>query len=334
MPEPIPDDDDARLREALEASVLRRTGRADAVTSLAQRGVGVDLYSYDTRLVEAGYASGARETLFLKDFGSSRLPKDEPLRRRRERELAVYEHLLAGSSLGAPDYVAKVWDETLDRFWLVIEHVPGVELGHRPFERWVDAAAWLGRFHAHADARPELAGHPALVRHDAEFFLRHSRAARATLARVSDELAERLAPVADVHDAVTKDVSDGPVTLVHGAFRPHNILVADDTDRVAPIDWESAAAGTRFHDFACLADGFTGAEWERLRDAYLSAATSGGLSAPSERDLRLHCAHVSMHRTMYWLGMTIENGDSLERTAGIVELAERLRDTLQAWAAR
>ena len=50
--------------------------------------------------------------------------------------------------------------------------------------------------------------------------------------------------------------------------------------------------------------------------------------------MRFHCAHVSMHRTMYWLGMTIENGDSPERTAGIVDLAERLRDALRESADR
>ena len=337
MPESVADDE-RRLAEALEASVLRRTGRADAVASLAQRSVGADLYSYETRLVEARYASGARETVFLKDFAGSRLPKDEPLRRRRERELAVYERLLPESSLGVPDYIGKVWDESLDRFWLLIEYVPGVELGYRPFERWIDAAAWLGRFHAYADARPELVEHPALARHDEEFFGQHGRAARATLGRVSDELARRFAPVADVYDAVTRRVWSGPETpvptLVHGAFRPHNILVDDATDRVAPIDWESAAVGTRFHDFGCLADGFTGSEWTGLRDAYVSAAASSGLSAPSEREMRFHCAHVSMHRTMYWLGMTIENGDSPERTAGIVDLAERLCDALRESADR
>ena len=196
MPEAAADDE-RRLAEALEASVLHRTGRADAVASLTQRSVGADLYSYETRLVEARYASGARETVFLKNFAGSRLPKDEPLRRRRERELAVYERLLPESSLGVPAYIGKVWDESLDRFWLLIEYVPGVELGYRPFERWIDAAAWLGRFHAYADARPELARHPALARHDGEFFGQHSRAARATLGRVSDELARRFAPVAE-----------------------------------------------------------------------------------------------------------------------------------------
>ena len=324
----MPDVIDKVLVQEIENAVLRRTGQVEQVDTLGQRTIGADLYSYDTRLIEVTFASGRKETYFLKDFGSSRLPKDESLRRRRERERAVYEEILAGSSLGEPDYIGKVWNEKGGRFWLLLEYVPGEELSYCAFEDWLAAAAWLGRFQSYLAAHPEHLEHPTLLRHDAAFFLQKSRRAQEVTAQVSAELAERLAPIVRTYEVMTERVTAQPTTLVHGAYRPHNVLVSRNPYRVAPTDWESAALGTPLYDFACLADGFEGAQLKELWGAFGAEATVS-FTLPDEREMHVHLAYVRLYRVMYWLSLTVENGDSLAHTRGIIELAEKLRETLE-----
>ncbi|MGH3443113.1 MAG: hypothetical protein ACRDUY_13955 [Nitriliruptorales bacterium] len=66
------------------------------------------------------------------------------------RELAVYGRLLPRAPRGtARCYAATVSD---GRYWLLLEHVPGVEL-HQvgDLDLWCDAARWLARLHAQTD---------------------------------------------------------------------------------------------------------------------------------------------------------------------------------------
>ncbi len=325
----MPDVMDRALVQEVERAVVRRTGQEEKVDTLEERTIGADLYSYETRLVDVTFTSGKEETYFLKDFGSSRLPKDESLRQRRERERAMYEEILAGSSLGEPDYVGKVWNEERGQFWLLLEYVPGRELSYCEFEHWVSAAAWLGRFQGYNKAHPEHLEHPTLLRHNAAFFLEKSRQAREVTAQVSEALAERLAPIVQTYDAATEFITAQPTTLVHGAYRPHNILVSKNPYRVAPTDWESAALGTPLYDFVCLADGFEGAQLEQLWGAFSAEATIRGLTLPGEREMQFHLAYMRLYRVMYWLSLTLENGDSLEHTRGIIALAEELHEVLK-----
>ena len=325
----MPEIMDNALVQEVENAVLRRTGRAQEVARLEERTIGADLYSYDTRLVDVTFASGEQATYFLKDFGSSRLPKDESLRGKRERERAVYEEVLSGSSLGEPDYICKVWDEEKGRFWLLLEYVPGEELSYCDFEHWVSAAAWLGRFQGYVNAHPELLEHPTLLRHDAAFFLQKSEQALEVTKEVSSDLARRLEPVVGTYRAMTEEITNQPTTLVHGAYRPHNILISRDPYRVAPTDWESAALGTPLYDFSCLADGFEGKQLEELWVAFSGEAVARGLTLPDAQEMQTHLAYVRLYRVMYWLSLTVENGDSLEHTEGIIELAEDLQRTLE-----
>ena len=325
----MPDVLDSALVQEVERATLRRTGQVEKVDTLEARTVGADLYSYDTRLIEVTFTSGKQETYFLKDLGSSRLPKDEALRRRRERERAVYEEILAGSSLGEPDYIGKVWNEERGQAWLLLEYVPGEELSYCAFEDWVAAAAWLGRFQGYVNAHPEHLEHPTLLRHGAAFFLEKSKQAREVTAQVSDSLAKRLAPIVQTYETATERITAQPTTLVHGAYRPHNILISREPYRVAPTDWESAALGTSLYDFSCLADGFEGAQLEKLWGAFSAEATIRGSTLPSEQEMHVHLAYVRLYRVMYWLSLTVENGDSLDHTQGIIELAEELHKVLR-----
>ena len=64
-------------------------------------------------------------------------------------------------------------------------------------------------------------------------------------------------------------------TLVHGAFRPAQILVNAGTEpvRICPTDWEISAMGSCLYDLAALTDGFQDRELVPFLEHFLEAAT-------------------------------------------------------------
>jgi hypothetical protein len=176
-----------------------------------------------------------------------------------EREPAVYAALLEPAALGAPRYYGAIADA--ERHWLFVEWVEGRELyqvGERPL--WEAAARWLGGMHA--GLTPDLERHVTaarLVAHDAAFYRRWLERAR-EFARDPSQPSGHTSAVdwlAQRHEAVVEALLALPRTVLHGEFYAANVLVATDTEepRVAPVDWELAAAGPGVSDLAALVSG-------------------------------------------------------------------------------
>src|SRR5215831_7298401 len=124
-------------RLADEESELHRclAGRFPSLRGIRRAAFGGQTsFRLEVLTLELGAAGEVK--LLLKDFGASRLPKDD-LPSRRNRELRVYRDLLAGGGLGTAEYHGAVWDEARGRFWLLLELVDGVELRSLGFEDWV-----------------------------------------------------------------------------------------------------------------------------------------------------------------------------------------------------
>jgi thiamine kinase-like enzyme len=93
--------------------------------------------------------------------------------------------------------------------------------------------------------------------------------------------------------------------VLHGEFYASNVLVASDFDhtpvcrdpdaRVAPVDWELAAAGSGLTDLAALVSGWPEADRTTIAAAY---AEVPGVPAFSARDLDLARLQVAIQ----WLG--------------------------------
>jgi thiamine kinase-like enzyme len=112
------------------------------------------------------------------------------------------------------------------------------------------------------------------------------------------------------HEAVVEALLALPRTVVHGEFYASNVLVAaaddaSDSDptrlggksdaRVAPVDWELAAAGPGLTDLAALVSGWGDADRRALVAAY---SAEPGIAAFSDRDLGLARLQVAIQ----WLG--------------------------------
>jgi aminoglycoside phosphotransferase (APT) family kinase protein len=295
--------DDRQLLGALR-DVLRRRGLEPPV-SLRRRPSeyrsSFPLEELEVRLERGGELRLAFKRLEWEGMSAAaRLAKPRFLHDPR-REPAVYSSVLPAGPAGPPRYFGSVARED-GAHWLFIEWVEGRELyqvGDRAI--WARVAAWLAE--AHASLSPELelhvaAGHlrqsnaPALRR-----WIGRAREFAAAEGR-SEPGARFLAWLEGRYDPVVEALLEMPKTVIHGDFCAANVLVAGDGDalRVAPVDWESAAAGPALIDLAALISGeWTGADRERLVAAYATVPGALPFSSKQLDAARLHLA-------VQWLG--------------------------------
>jgi hypothetical protein len=318
--------DEDVLRECLAGS-LAHGGRRPAIAGIDRRRSDHSS-SYASDVVTVRLAGGGEVEFFLKQFGHSEFPKDEP-GRQRDRELRVYRELLAGAGLGTARYQGSVWDGSRGRFWLVLEFVGGTPLAYCAFEHWVAAAGWLGRLHGHFARRPGfLRGCDFLIRHDADFFWSKARLALDAVAEVAAPLADRLDAVLSRYGRCVEVMASLPPTLVHGAYKPRHVLLDLRTSppRLCPVDWELAALGSGLYDLAFLAYGLEPPGLDRLLDAYRQEALAQGVPLPERDGMRRVVDCFRLHRALKALAGARARGLPESKVARLVESAERLGD--------
>ncbi len=199
------------------------------------------------------------------------------------REPEVYRSLLAGAGLGTAELAAVVIEPQRERYWLVVEKVPGIELYQvGEHEEWLSAARWLARCHDH------FAGLPPT-----EYLLRYDR-------RFFDLWPARAALSLPGYESVTTRLASLPPTLVHGDLYASNVLVGDE--RVCALDWELAGVGPGVLDLAALTLGLPEADAADLVEAYRRA-----LDRPPARErLRADLDAARLHLAIQWLGWSPE----------------------------
>jgi hypothetical protein len=321
--------EDEELRQSVEHALARVRGSRSPLAAIRRRRF-PGLTSYAVEIVSVELASGGAFEIFLKDFGWSKLPKDAAAER-RERERRVYQDLLEGEELGTARFYGARWDEAAARFWLMLEFVDGKPLRHCGFEHWLEAAAWLGRLHGRfVGQRDRLRGCGFLKRHDAEFFVRSAERALRAVSGLSEALAQRLANVLEGYDAIVAVMTRDPDALVHGSYRPQNVLVVRSSEppRICPTDWELAAFGRSTYDLAFVCDGFQPPRLDALFDAYEREAESFGLPIRERNELRHEVDCFRLHKTINSLGHLHQWERPAETAAKVVAAAEDIAGTL------
>jgi hypothetical protein len=316
--------DDAALRRCLDDAFPERCGKSP-VAGFSRSRSEVSA-SYDSYVVTVRLATGGEWKLFLKDFGFSRLPK-EGLDQRRERELGVYRGLLAEAELDTARYHGSVWDRSEGRFWLLLEFVDGLLLRDCELDYWVAAAGWLGRMQGwSAQHLDRLGGCDFLLRHDAGFFLAKAEQALRAVRQTSASLAARLGDLVSRYDRLVAVMISQPRTLVHGSYRPENVLVDGQVQppRVCPIDWELAAVGAPLYDLAFITDGFKPAELERLWGTYREQAGVWNLTVPDREEMRYVVDCFRLHKILKSLSESWEKRFPAATVAKLVEMGEGL----------
>ena len=316
--------DEEALRECLEGVIATRFGRAagDVVAVERKRSKYSSFYASD--VITVRLTTGDEVRVFLKDFGSYHHPKDS-MQERREREVAVYRDVLAGAGLDTAEYYGSVSDPAEGRFWLLLEYVEGVPVRHLGFERWVAPANWLGRMYGYFHPRRGLwQDCPVLARHDASFFESTADQALRSVTDYAADLAQRLAPIVGRYDKAVAVMTAQPQTLVHGTFRPAQIITDDSRQppRICPVDFEKAAVGASLYDLTFLVDGFDPPRLRRLFDAYREGAAQGGLRVPDDAEMTCVVDCFRLHRVMNWLAVSLARRYTDEVIRKLIGMAE------------
>jgi hypothetical protein len=321
--------EDEELRQSVELALAKVGCGGSPLTAIRRRRFPGST-SYAVEIVTAELATGDAIEIFVKDYGSSRLAKDAAAAR-RERERRVYEELLEHRKLGTARFYGARWDEATGRYWLLLELVDGELLRDCTYEYWPASAAWLGRLHARfIGRRSRLQASGFLVRHDADFFVQAAERALRTMSGFSADLARRLAAVLEGYDVVLSVLARQAETLVHGSYRPQNVLVdrSSTPPRICPTDWELAAFGRSTFDLAFVCDGFGPPRLDELLDAYEREAGSFGVPLRNRDELRHEVDCFRLHKTINSLGDVHQWPHPLETAAKVVATAEAIAATV------
>ena len=285
------------FRQRLEDAIAAATGRHRRIVDLQRHPTNCSS-SYQTERLAVALEDGERLELFAKDFAANHLQKSN-LKSRWNRERLVYQKLLAGADLGTARYYGCIGDQTV-RGTLLLEHMEGSPLRDNEPHHWQLAATWLAALHAFfARRRDLLIDADFLGRHDEEFFWHQAERTVQSLVRENASHAARVQRVLRTyHLNVRLMVGQPELTLVHGSFKPNDILLDPARSRVCPIDWERAALGSRFFDLAHLTDLMSACQLDQFIATYGAAAKAAGLDVPPAREIShiIDCFHL--HRLM------------------------------------
>jgi thiamine kinase-like enzyme len=168
--------------------------------------------------------------------------------------------------------------------------------------------------------------HEFLIIHDAEFFWSRAELALRATSEVSADLGGRLAKVVGHYARAVDVMMSQPPTLLHGGYRPSNVLVQirSDPGRVCTVDWEEAGLGPPLHDLAYLADGFQPPTLDRLLDAYREGAQGSGMPLPGRDEMVEIIDCFRLHMVMNLLGRSLISNWSEPGVIKLVTMAEQL----------
>jgi hypothetical protein len=285
--------------------------------------------SYECFVIDVTVSADRRLKLLLKDFGYSRLLKDDP-DRRRDRELYTYRDLLPEADLGTARYYGSIWDLPNDRHWLLLEFVEGVEVRSLPLEYWVAAVGWLGKLHGKFAQQGEmLAQMDFLIRRDAGYYEAKAQEALTIATAVAPSLSDRIESLVRSFTRVISDIAYLPRTLVHGSIGAPQIIVDCSAApiRIAPVDWESAAYGSGFQDVAKFTDGFEPPLLDDMFEAYVREASEHGLIV-DRREMGHAVDSFRLLRMINGLAQARRKGYKLKDVTKVVNHGEEIARSL------
>jgi hypothetical protein len=222
------------------------------------------------------------------------------------REINVYKKLLSLNKSDTAIYYGSIVESSLDRYWLFLEKIPGIELyqvGDLSF--WQQVARWIARFHVSYYGLMEQIGCEVnLLMHDAHYYQRWiTRAKNFVYQDKLTAMRLRMEWLAERYDKAVDYLISLPRTFIHGEFYPSNILIQtlENELRICPIDWEMASIGPGLMDLAALIAG----NWNEMDKALITDAYQRELSShimvhEKEFNTALMCCQLAV--AVQWLG--------------------------------
>jgi aminoglycoside phosphotransferase (APT) family kinase protein len=319
---------EALMRESLEQGLSAQRERAVRVSELHQ----CDFRSgssFSINRLRVVLDDGESLGMFCKDLNpmhqrvEARAIRSLELQRSR-RELWMYREVLDAERLGTPRFYGHRWEPKRGLLWLFIEDVGPKRLSRvGDFDIWVNAAAWLAKFHAAMKGMTLNAG--LLVRHDNARFRERAEGLAERLPDVSVQQHAVLRRALDLHDEIVDSLDDQPRGLIHGEYFGKNVVirVGSAERQIATIDWETAGYGLLYRDLTDISAGRWTREqrltmWRAYYDQY---CRDTGCVLGWERFLR-DVSHVALAQAIAWLGWWSKGDD--EHIARWIRELERI----------
>lgn len=261
------------------------------------------------------------------------------------REIEAYRLILAPNSLGTARFYGAIVDSPIERYWLFLERVPGLDLRYiGSFDTWRRVTCWLADFHRHFAAGGDRLGPSAtrhLLRYDGNFYRRWLSRARRFVQLQGDgsppDVRRRFDQLAPRYDRIVERLISLPTTLIHGELYPANVRLHHDAgrDRVCAVDWELASIAPGLVDLAALTSGQWSEEQKRALaltyyETYYERSASHDSSIRGLREFLTNLDCCRLHLALQWLGWSLEWSPPLDQTqdwlAEALAVAERLFD--------
>jgi aminoglycoside phosphotransferase (APT) family kinase protein len=258
----IPPSMRALMCETLEQELSVQRGRAVAIRQLRDEGFDCPS-SFSVERLHVVLDDGELLGVFFKDLNpmhqciEARSVRRTPGLQRSRRELWMYREVLDADRLATPRFYGHRWEPSSGRLWLFIEAVgPSRLMDEGDFELWVAAARWLARFHAAMQDADIDRG--MLQQYDNAQFRRHAEQLAESPPDVSAEERGLIREALERHAELLDSLDEQPRGIRHGEFFCKNILIRPDVpadQRLAVIDWETAAHGPLYADLTELTAG-------------------------------------------------------------------------------
>jgi hypothetical protein len=300
--------DTAKL-EGVLAAMLEESGIAPRQPLITSRRTNPYGSTFQSEMVACALHGG--RTLFLHCKYSDSQWEDDPdvddhtahgYRGGVAYEASVYREVLATSDLPHPHFFGTHVDED-DRTWLVIQYVDnGLRINKAGDAALPLGAAWIGAFHAITGRQQQTLRWPFLHSYDASYFLGWANRTATFVEPFAREFCWLRPLCASFHAAVDL-LLETPLTVAHGEYTVHNVLVRDGL--AYPVDWESAALAAGEIDLVTLIDGWNDEVAERCITAYQKARWPAG--PPADHLARLDAARL--YSIFRWLGYRPDRPD-------------------------
>ncbi len=210
-----------------------------------------------------------------------------------ELEALIYRDLLEPLGLPHARLFGAYHEAATRQTWLLLEYLESALRLSESDAAMPAAARWIGRFHRAAASRTSVLDGVRV--YDAGYY----RGWVERTLRFAGPWHRRLpwlGTVCDRFEAVAAELAAVPLSVIHGEYYPHNVLVQHG--RVYPVDWESAAIAAGQIDLASLTEQWPDAVVRRCETAYRRARWPDGTPADFRRGLDAARLYLSFR----WLG--------------------------------
>lgn len=256
--------------------------------------------------------------VFFKDLNplhqliDARLVRNPDLDRSR-RELYVYKHLLPGGMLGVPALYGYRWELGKGLLWLFLEHAGPKRLSRLgDLDLWIAAARWSARFHAAAQRLPHEALQ-GLPRHDGAHYERCAERLEAALGRFGAGQRPLMCSALSRYRASIGALKRLPHGLIHNEYFGKNVVIRPEpaAERIAVVDWETAAIGLLYLDLTSLSSGrWTREQKARMWRGYFEQAQAEGGVVSGWPEFCEALESVALYQALSWLNWWSKGDDA------------------------